>query len=139
MAHKNHGITLWPRKIKKCDPKRLEATRHARHDKTFTCCYFLQHVTKKKTIGEITPPTTQRRNEKCASVCDAFSRSDLLTGCDRRRPQPEPSSRAVDGLGCLTVSFARPACVYVCVSRCLCAMKGLRSSSKPPWSRIINI
>lgn len=40
------GLHYCLKKIKKCDPKRLQVTRHARHDKTFPCCYFLQRDTK---------------------------------------------------------------------------------------------
>lgn len=40
------GLHYCLKKIKKCDPKRLQVTRHARHDKTFPCCYFPQRDTK---------------------------------------------------------------------------------------------
>lgn len=33
-------------KIKKCGPKRLDVTRHARHGKTLICRYFPQRDTK---------------------------------------------------------------------------------------------
>lgn len=146
MAHKNHGITLWPRKIKKCDPKRLEVTRHARHDKTFICCYFLRHYTKKKNNWWNSP--THRGVMRSGSVC-----GDVVPLClircvpaltywrDLIRSIHAASSQAANGLGlsdCVILSLC--ICVYVCVCSAASAMmKGPRSGRKLLWSQIINI
>lgn len=102
MAHKknktnkknHHGITLWPWKIKKCDPKRLEVTRHARHDKAFTWCYFSTNTIQKKKKSESLSVNWDAGLSLCL-CCPALphhARScfDLQTGSDRKHPQPEP-------------------------------------------------
>lgn len=105
------------RKIKKCDPKRLEVTRHACHDKTFLC-YFLQHDTKTNWWNSLLHRGVIRSESVCGKVLSfclircvpalTYWR-DPIRNIHSRSPVPR-----LNGLDCLTVSFSQSLCVPVC-------------------------